>query len=299
MGEKTAAVMTISPLRRVAASGAMIAGAGMLGAIAVSNRHWIEGSLLAFSGVVAAAGVGLSRRSMVSQVLSRAMGWLVFAPTVLIAVVSGASGGHTEWAAVALAAATGGALLLSRPMLHTKEAQADFAPTSYRRWLFASATASASAGMTAGMIALDSMRWGGDLRLSAAGLGLFGASLLGSAIGVVRMRAWGMLLGAATSLVSLLGALLAHDSSSLAWMLAAVPGLMMTLPILLAARSRARTERDRGRVRVADDASSDFVHARYRIADDGAERAIDASIDADEERVGAAPPKAARAAQIA
>jgi len=293
MGEKAVIPTTISPLRKVAASGAMVAAGGMLAAIAVHERHWIEWSLLAFSGVVAAAGIGLARRSMVSQVLSRAMGWLVFAPSALVAVVSGAAGGHTEWAAVALAAATGGALGLARPMLNTTEARAQFAPTSYRRWLFASATAAAATGMTFGMIALDTMRWG-SLRMSAMGLGLLGVSFLGSAIGVVRMRAWGMLLGAATSMVALLGALLAHDASSLGWLMAAVPGLMMTLPILLAARSRAKAERDRGRVRIADDASTDFVPARYRIADASAE-----DVSFETESAAAEPARAAHAARVA
>lgn len=290
MGAEVSKAMTISPVRRVLASGAMIASGAVLGAIALHDLRWIEWSLLAFSGGVAAAGIGLARKSMVSQVLSRAMGWLVFVPSLLVALVTSFGDKHPEPVSIALAALTGAALLLARPMLHTQEARAQFEPTSFRRWLFASATASATAGITAGVFAFDALRWN-DFRLQAFGVGMMGVSLLGSALGVVRMRAWGMLLGAATSIFSLIAALVARDASSIAWMMAAVPGLMMTLPMLLAARSRARAERERAsRVRVADDTENEYVLTRYRIADDRAEL---------DEETGEAAPKAARAARIA
>ncbi len=276
----------------------MIGAGAILAGVAVHDIHWIEWSLLAFSGVVASAGIGLSLKSMVSQVLSRAVGWMVFVPSAIVAFASTVVARSPELVALGLAAATGSALLLARPMLHTKEARERFSPVSFRRWLFASSTASTVAGATLGMIALEAFRWH-DHTLQWAAIGTMGASMIASSIGVVRMRAWGMLLGVATSLVAMVTAIALHDGAGLGFALASIPGFMMALPILLAARARAKAKNGEARIRVADDAAATdhpYSHARYRIADD-ATTSADVETAAHDDL--AAPAPAARAARVA
>ena len=134
-------------------------------------------------------------------------------------------------------ATTGGALLLSRPMLHTAEAQAEFAPSSFRKWLLSSATAASMTGVITGMFGLDVFS---NHPVVSTGLVMLALSLLASAAGVVRMRAWGILLGALTSFVSLFVGACLHDVAGFAIALASLPGLMMVLPVLIAKRERAK-----------------------------------------------------------
>jgi hypothetical protein len=288
--------VAISRVRRLAGPAALIGTAGGLAAIAVHDRHWgIEWGLLAFAGLVGLAGVGLSRRSMSMQMLSRATAWVVLAPTALVTAVSTMGSHSTEWTAALLAAGSGAALLLARPMLHTKEARADFAPTSWRKWLLAGATASAAIGIVTGALGLDSFHWH---PASAVGLVALAVSLIASAIGVVRMRAWGILLGAATSFAVLLAASIKHDAAGLALSLTAIPGFMLLLPVLIAKRQRAKAEAASSFTRVASHVSYDDVSgdqpSRVRIATDSRDMLEDDTDSADDLRA-AAPPPAARA----
>lgn len=283
--------LAISQRRRLLGSAALIATAGGLGAIAVHDVHWIEWGLLAYAGVVGAAGVGLARRSMTAQILARATAWTVLLPSGLVALVSTMTAGHPEWMAAALTAGSGGALLLSRPMLHTAEARARFAPSRFRRWLLASSTASAMTGLVTGLFALEAMRWHPASGIPLLALSL---SLIGSAVGVVRMRAWGILLGALTSVIALVTAAFMHDASGFALALATIPGFMLLLPVLIAQRDRAR-DATAQKYRVAPHVSFDDAPTRVRVAT-GASSALDEEFDdtSDTSRT-SGPPPAARA----
>lgn len=285
----TNAVM--SNRRRLLGSAALIATAGGLAANAVHYFHWVEWGLLACSGVVAAAGVGLSRRSMAAQVLARGAAWTVLAPAALVTAFSLFSG-HLDPTATALAAGSGGALLLARPMLHTKEANAEFAPSSFRRWLLAGATASVGAGLVTGLFALDGLRWHAGAAIALLVLSL---SLLASALGVVKMRAWGILLGGLTSVVTLATALVLHDAAGFALALASMPGFMLVLPVLVAQRDRARADASRfTRVSSQLDLESAPSGARVRVATDHAS-AFDEEFETSSEDRLAAPAMRARA----
>jgi len=289
---------TISRRRRLGASAALVATAGGLAAVAVHDLQWVEWSLLAFAGVVAAAGVGLARRSMVTQVLSRATAWLVLAPSAIVTAVSTLGGHAPDLAATGLALGSGAALLLARPMLDTADARAQFDPVSYRRWLMAAATASASAGIVTGVVGLDAMRWGSGVG-TGLGLGALALALLGSALGVVRMRAWGLLLGVATSLSALLAALLLHDARGVALALTAIPGLMLALPVLLAGRARAQAARGSAtatHVRVAASSFDDEAAAAARLRVATGDQAEDDAADTDAADTSAAPGRARRSA---
>jgi hypothetical protein len=276
--------------RRLAGPAALVATAGGLAAIAVHDVHWIEWGLLAYAGAVAAAGIGLARRSMPLQVLSRATAWTVLAPSVLVTVFSLANG-HTEWMAAALAASSGGALLLARPMLNTSEARAAFAPSSFRRWLLAGATASAGLGLVTGLFALDGMTWHPAASIPLLGLAL---AQLASAVGVVRMRAWGILLGGLTSVVTLITALFMHDAAGLALALATIPGFMLMLPVLIAKRQRAKAEAASTYTRVASHVSYDDAPSRVRVADSALD-AFEDDADSSDDATSRAPAPAARA----
>jgi hypothetical protein len=276
--------------RRLAGPAALVATAGGLAAIAVHDVHWIEWGLLAYAGAVATAGIGLARRSMPLQVLSRATAWTVLAPSVLVTAFSLANG-HTEWMAAALAATSGGALLLARPMLNTSEARAEFAPSSFRRWLLAGATASAGSGIVAGLLALDGLHWHPAASIPLLALAL---AQLGSAVGVVRMRAWGILLGGLTSVVTLITALFMHDAAGLALALATLPGFMLILPVLIARRQRAKAEAASTYTRVASHVSYDDAPSRVRVAD-GALDAFEDEADSSDDATSRAPAPAARA----
>ncbi len=118
------------------------------------GHYGIVWPLIAVAAAVALAGVGITRRSLVPQVLARGAAWLVLLPTSLVVAV-GVLGGRMPGADVTgLAAATGAALLLSRPMLHSKEAKAAFAPKVFRRWLLAGSVATAASGLVAGGVAI-------------------------------------------------------------------------------------------------------------------------------------------------
>ena len=274
--------------RRLLGSAALVATAGGMAAIAVHDRHWVEWALLASAGVVAAGGVGLAKRSMAAQVLARGTAWTVLAPTVLITIVSMFTG-HTDLTAAAFAVGSGGALVLARPMLDTAEARAEFAPSSFRKWLFAGATASVSAGLVSGLFALDGLRWHAPAAIALFGLAL---ALLASAIGVVRMRAWGILLGALTSIVTLVAAAFMHDAAGLALGLASLPGLMLVVPVLLAQRERSRADA-RSSMRVSSQIGVE-APLRVRVATEST-TSFDDEFDAPDDEHVTAPPPAMRA----
>ena len=273
--------------RRLLGSAALVATAGGLASVAVQDRQWIEWALLASAGVVAAGGVALAKRSMAAQVLARGTAWTVLAPTALITVVSMVTG-HTDLTAAAFAVGSGGALVLARPMLDTAEARAEFAPSSFRKWLFAGATASVSAGLVSGLYALDGLRWHPASALALLGLAL---SLVASGVGVVRMRAWGILLGALTSILALVAGAVMHDAAGIALALASLPGLMLVLPVLLAQRDRSRADA-RSFTRVSSQIGVE-APSRVRVATEPT--TFEDELDAPADEHGTAPAPAMRA----
>lgn len=227
-----------SALRRVAAAGSLaavaagIAWAGLQETMFVS----VHVGLLGVAGMVAVASAGLLRRSALSQVLSRAVAWVVLLPMGIGAAESLTMGHAPPFESLFLGGASAAALLLARPMLHTDAARAEFHPVAYRRLFLAGAVASAIAGIVTAFAGAGGLLFA---HAPAAVLTLaLGAALLASAVGVVRMRSWGVLLGMLTSMVTLGAAALAGDAYlSLSLVLAALPGLLLVAPI---AASRLR-----------------------------------------------------------
>jgi hypothetical protein len=268
----------VSRARRIAASGALLAGAGLVAwePLARGFGGWFDGTLLAIATLLGAAAVGISRRSLFAQIGARAIAWLTFGPLAFVSTVALLGRGHLDGQVAALAAASGAALALAQPMLETADAKARFAPLRFRRWLLAGATSSTAAAMVAALLAFDAL---GHSPVTGVALGALAASLLGAAVGVLRMRAWGILLGGLTSVASLVSALaFAHGEASVALVLAAVPGLVFSVPIVLArwGLGGASASADAGagagagglaRARLAAELDDDLP-ARIRVADE-------------------------------
>jgi hypothetical protein len=222
-----------STLRRMAAAGSLaavaagIAWAGLHETMFVSLRV----GLLGVAGVVALASAGLLRRSVLSQVLSRAVAWVVLLPMGLGAVESLTMGHAPPLESFFFGGASAAALLLARPALHTDAARAEFNPVRYRRWFLAGAVAQAMAALVTAFAGVGGLLFAHEP--GALGALALAVTLLASAIGVVRMRSWGVLLGMLTSLVALGAAALAGDvGASVGLALAALPGLLLGGPIV-------------------------------------------------------------------
>jgi hypothetical protein len=227
----------ISRGRKIAAAAMMLGAAGIVAheALATSFIQWPG---LGASVALGAAGIGLTRRSVVSQVLSRGVAWAALFPSgavLLVHLLAGPRiGGAMPFLQMELAATTLLALLLARPMLHTREARGAFAPKAFRRYFLAGSTAMTAAGLLAGFVALCSL-----LRhpLHAVAAGALSALLLTSATAVVRMRGWGIVLGTFTSVVLLVSAAFFTRDVALEGALvgAAAPALLLHLfPVLVA-----------------------------------------------------------------
>lgn len=262
----------------------------MCGASAVISwealRHvspeWMN---LAFAGLLIAGGFGLTAKNLSLQILSRGMAAIVAAP-IGVAGVLMAIGGHVEPITLTVAGFTAAALALSRPALNTKEARAEFNPLRFRRTLLAGSTATAATAYATGGIVLELLAHRGLFNGLTMSFGALTLALLGSAVGVVRMRAWGVLLGTLTSVLLLLSALAYRGEVGVGLAMLSAPMLAFhLLPILWA---RYGSEDAIVKARIAARQTSASEPARFRVASDSdasLEDDLDAAIDADREEL--------------
>lgn len=213
--------MEVSRGRRLAAAGSL-AAAGLYWFRCFGGPPVV---VVGVGAVVALSVVAIGRRSVLAQVLGRGPAWALFLTGLLFAWKMPH---HALYAPMSVAA--GAALLLSSPLLRTARARAEFAPARFRRTFLAGATSAVCVAAFAGLIGLvtawyftpHTFVW----LASAAGL-------LGAAVGVVRMRAWGVLLGALTTIFVLVSAAVMRDWDP--WLLqCAAPGALLALPVALA-----------------------------------------------------------------
>lgn len=250
----------------------------MLGAAAIIVKEALPFNystpfLVLLAAALGASGVGLTRRSLVTQVVSRGAAWIMLLPATLVTAFSLADGQAPPVEVAALGITTGAALLLARPMLHTREALEQFAPKVFRRWLLAGSTATAATGFVAGGCALTSFAVDGPSG-PALGFAALAAALFASAIAVVRMRSWGIFLGALTSAALLVSGLFVNKEAAILMSLAAMPALLLhLLPVLVA---RATSGDDTSRVRVNGELNGEpMAPVRFRVAEEESARLID------------------------
>lgn len=263
---------SISLKRRIASSLGLVGVGGIFMHEAVSSYGTIW-PVVAIASGVGLAGVAISQKSLLLQIPARAAAWLMFVPTAIATVVLAAASRHVEWQLLGTAAGTGASLLLSYPMLSTPEAKQSFAPIGYRKTFLASAVASAAAAITAGFASIATAE-AGNVGWSL-GLGLLATASAAAGVGVLRMRGWGVLLGIATSFATVLGAAIAaavaDPGAGLALLALAIPGIVMSMPLVLA-KLGSGTEPSRVRVDAATMASDGAASAvRMRVADTGAQ----------------------------
>lgn len=263
--------------RRGAALASMLGASAVIAAESV-HAFRIEWIGIAWAAMLAAGGLGITAKSVALQTLSRGMAWVMAAPTGLVIAIEASRGHHFDWSVAALFAATASALVLSRPQLHTKEARARFNPVRFRTTLLAGSTATAATAFLTGGIGLELMRERGIFSASAIGFSLLTVTLLAVSTAVARMRAWGILLGTATSAVLLLIAGIMRGDVGFALALLTMPMMLLhLLPILWARWGAAGSG-----VRVAPAlATESATPVRYRVAT--LEDEVDASVDADRE----------------
>jgi len=206
--------------------------AAIAGEVALSFRgDPASASALVGAVALAAAGFGLHRRSLATQIASRGAIFVGCTPLV-VRVVLGAAPTALDLATALLA---GGALVLSRPLLETEEARAEFAPARFRRTFLAGMTTATAVAIVA-------------LAFAAAGLMVsfwpqvafnvgLAIVLLLAVRGLLRMRTWGLLLGATASLVLLALTPFYGRGNAVTLGLAAMPALLLwTIPLFLARR---------------------------------------------------------------
>jgi hypothetical protein len=239
--------------RRLTAAILMGGVAGSISYMTIHSDAWLP--------VTAALGlgaVGFLRGSLGAQVASRAMAWLVFVPAAMNVALR-LHGGHAPEASVlALGAASGAALLVARPLLHTKEAHEAFGPNRFRTLFLGGATVMSIAAYTWLLGAWYDLVAAHSVTLAAGAAGLAAALLL-AVQGLLRMRAWGLVLAGVTSTALLAVAPFFGRGDGIALALTALPALLFwILPVLLARKSGEPSTR----LRVSDVAE---VKARVRI----------------------------------
>jgi hypothetical protein len=218
----------------------LLASASLAAAAVGFATFWTwDRSVLVLAGILGAGAAAIGRRSVKAQVFGRGVAWVVLAPVLVSLAESLWHLRLPDLVTAYLGATSAAALLLSRPALHTPEAQAEFAPVRYRRLFLAGAVASSMSATAATLFATEALRWG-DVRLGLL-LASLAVALGGAALGVVRMRAWGVLLAMATAVVTLGAALVSRNEvMALALALASVPGALLASP-LLASRLTGRS----------------------------------------------------------
>lgn len=254
MGNSSGRPTEVSPLRRAAAAatlGATAVGLAVSGATEHDFRD-LRWGLMGLAAVTGVASLALLRRSVLAQVMARGVSWLLFLPVSAGVIETLLYGRLPPLGPTAFMATVGASLLLARPHLGTAEARREFAPVAYRRVFLGGAIAAVTVGLAAGAGWLGDLIWGGH---AEAWLGVLSAAMLATALGVVRMRAWGVLLGAVTWVAMLVEAVLhASNFEGAGFALAALPGVLLTAP-LLAARLRPEPSTSRAQVtrtRMAD-----------------------------------------------
>ena len=134
--------------------------------------------------------------------IARAAVWAIFLPTAYASLLL-ASMGHApplrSTIEMVLAIA---ALVATRPLLSTDRARAEFAPLALRPWFLASAIGSMASGITLARAAAAFCHFS-VLWRDAIGLGALAIPFFIAGVGVLRMRSWGIVMGALTALASI------------------------------------------------------------------------------------------------
>jgi hypothetical protein len=269
-----------SSIRQPIASSALVCAASLW-----TTRALIYGELklvalpwtlwcLAGSGALFAAAIGIGYYRLVPQVLARGIAWwMVFVNLPLSFPTRRDPLGIIVMALALLA------LYVTAPLLHRGAARAEFEPIAYRKTFLAGAVAAAAVGVTSAFGAawqaiMVAVGWQSSIPGEVWGPALLVVPFFAASVAVLRMRAWGVLVGVAASAASIVCALpiLRHlDLTSVTF--TALPGLLLGAPVAL---SRGPSAGGAGETTWRGE--SDAGGTRVRVATESAEMRGDASL---------------------
>lgn len=261
--------------RRVAATGLTLAAAGYLASVASAEGALDYTPTIATLSGLALAAVGVGRRSLIPQILARGTLWMTTGGSLALLVLD-----HGGMHAVAMAAMATAALVISRPLLDGPETRS-FAPHRFRRTFLAGATSMAAVAFAAAVLA--ALGFVADVPLMYGFNGVLALLLVVAVGGVLRMRAWGVLVGALASVLCLAAAPFYGSINALTLSLSALPTILFWIvPILVARMSPGPRDASAGAGRIEEGleeaAHADGVveggHARVELL--SAEEALDA-----------------------
>lgn len=208
--------------RGVAAGAVLLCVPSFMTVRTMVGGHVNRFSLLFFASSLVGAAA-LTRRSPLAQVVGRGIAWKIFVVQAWVLAVR-ATAGDIQPIGALLVIAPALALVIARPLLHTADARAAFAPRASRSLFLAAATASIASAVYVAPLALSAWTYGSPM--IGAALTFLGAALVAQAAAVLRMRAWGILLGAATAL-GVLFALIVGVADPTFTAITAMPGLAL------------------------------------------------------------------------
>jgi len=221
--------------RRVACAILLLAVPSFLAVRALIGGGWNRFALLFFASHLVGAAA-LTRRSPLAQVVGRGIAWKMCVAQGWVFAVRALAGDLRPIGAL-LVITPALALVIARPLLDTAEARAAFAPRASRSAFLAAATASMASAMYAA--SLVSSAWAYASCPIGAALTVLTAALVAQAAAVLHMRAWGVVLGAATACGVVL-AMLAGVANPMFTAITAMPGVAL-VGALGAAWARERT----------------------------------------------------------
>jgi hypothetical protein len=166
-----------------------------------------------------------------------------------------------------------GALVITRRLMSTERARAEFAPLALRPWFLASAVGAMASGIALGRLALAFSHFPALAR-DVMGLAALAIPLFLAGLGVLRMRTWGVALGALTAIASIPIVLWMRDTLLTApVLLAAVPAALMAPLVAIARVSPNPNEEPIQTSNALDEAPHHAARARFvpatRVDDDG------------------------------
>lgn len=185
-----------------------------------------------FGLVLAGAGaLSVARKTLTSAVLARGAALSVLVPRVLVTGITVFVHHHLPPTSVlTLGALATAGYLTSEPWVSRGRVARDFEPVAYRGLLLGGVTALVATAFSTAHLAIDGIYLASVARVAFAAVA---AIALTAGLAVLRMRAWGVLLGVALSLV-LVGAFSVVPGFPVTRILAYASGALFVAPLLLA-----------------------------------------------------------------
>lgn len=261
--------------RRVAATGLTLAAGGYLTFVTQAHALLDWAPALAASAGLGLAAVGIGRRSLFPQILARGTLWMTAGTSLAFLALE-----HGGARAIAMAAVSSAALVVARPLLDAPETRS-FAPHRFRRTFLAGATSMAAVAFAAAVLGV--MGFVFDIPLMYGFNGVLAALLVVAVGGVLRMRAWGVFVGALASVLCLAAAPFYGSFNALTLSLSALPTILFWIvPIVVARLSAGPRDAGAGARRIEEgleeaahpDGVVEGGHARIELL--AAEEALDA-----------------------